>query len=41
MSVQLLSRAFTMEEFHRMAQAGIPTEDDRVELWVENVTLLW
>ena len=32
MSVQLLRRQFTVEEYHRMAKAGILTEDDRVEL---------
>lgn len=32
MAFQLLRRGFTVEEFHRMAQAGILTEDDRVEL---------
>ncbi|MBW4680372.1 MAG: Uma2 family endonuclease [Microcoleus vaginatus WJT46-NPBG5] len=32
MSVQLLRRQFTVEEYHRMAEAGILTEDERVEL---------
>lgn len=32
MSVQLVRRPFTVEEFHRMAEAGILHEDDRVEL---------
>ena len=32
MAIQLSKRLFTVEEFHRMAQAGILTEDDRVEL---------
>jgi Uma2 family endonuclease len=32
MAVQLLRRLFTVEEYHRMAQAGILTEDDRLEL---------
>jgi Uma2 family endonuclease len=32
MGVQLLRRSFTVEEYCRMAQAGILTEDDRVEL---------
>lgn len=32
MSVQLLRRSFTVDEYHRMAQAGIFSEDDRVEL---------
>ncbi len=32
MPVQLLKRSFTVEEYHRMVQAGILTEDDRVEL---------
>lgn len=32
MAVQLLRRSFTVEEYHRMAQAGVLREDDRVEL---------
>lgn len=32
MALQLLRRSFTVDEFHRMVQAGILTEDDRVEL---------
>ncbi|MFQ6089884.1 MAG: Uma2 family endonuclease [Candidatus Bipolaricaulia bacterium] len=32
MTVQVLKRRFTVEEYHQMAQAGILTEDDRVEL---------
>jgi Uma2 family endonuclease len=32
MAVQLLKRLFTVEEYHRMAEAGILSEDDRVEL---------
>jgi len=32
MSVRLLRRRFTVDEYHRMAQAGILAEDDRVEL---------
>jgi Uma2 family endonuclease len=32
MALQLLKRSFTVEEYHRMAQAGILREDDRVEL---------
>jgi Uma2 family endonuclease len=32
MPVRLLTRRFTVEEYHRMAQAGILSEDDRVEL---------
>lgn len=32
MAVKLLTRRFTVEEYHRMAQAGIFSEDDRVEL---------
>lgn len=32
MTVPVLRRRFTVEEFHRMAQAGILAEDDRVEL---------
>jgi len=32
MSVQLLKRLFTVEEYHKMVDAGILTPDDRVEL---------
>ena len=32
MAVPLLRRRFTVDEYHRMAEAGILTEDDRVEL---------
>lgn len=32
MTVQVSRRAFTVEEYHQMAVAGILTEDDRVEL---------
>lgn len=32
MTVQLLRRRFTVEEYHRMAEAGVFSEDDRVEL---------
>lgn len=32
MAVQLLRRFFTVEEYHRIAEAGIFQEDDRVEL---------
>ena len=32
MSVELLRRKFTLEEYHQMAASGILTEDDRVEL---------
>ena len=32
MAVQLLRRSFTVAEYHRMAEAGILREDDRVEL---------
>jgi hypothetical protein len=32
MAVPLLRRCFTVDEYHRMALAGILTEDDRVEL---------
>lgn len=31
-SVQVLKRRFTVEEYYKMAQAGIFSEDDRVEL---------
>lgn len=32
MAIQLLRRRFTVDEYHRMGQAGILSEDDRVEL---------
>ena len=32
MSVPLVSRSFTVDEYHRMVEAGILREDDRVEL---------
>lgn len=32
MTTQLLRRRFTVDEYYRMAQAGILTQDDRVEL---------
>ena len=32
MVIQLLRRRFTVEEYHQMAEFGILTEDDRVEL---------
>ena len=32
MSIQLLRRRFTVNEYHRMAQTGILSENDRVEL---------
>ena len=32
MAVQVVRRLFTVEEYHRMVQAGILNEDDRVEL---------
>ncbi len=32
MAVQIPKRLFTVAEYHRMAQAGILSEDDRVEL---------
>lgn len=32
MSVQLLRRKFTVEQYHKMVESGILTEDDRVEL---------
>ena len=32
MAVQLVRRSFTVDEYHRMVQAGILGEDDRVEL---------
>lgn len=32
MTVPVMRRLFTVEEYHKMAEAGIFTEDDRVEL---------
>ncbi len=32
MAVQVLRRSFTVDEYHRVAQAGVLREDDRVEL---------
>jgi Uma2 family endonuclease len=32
MTVQLLRRKFTVEQYHKMVESGILTEDDRVEL---------
>ena len=32
MATQVLRRRFTLEEYHRMGEAGILGEDDRVEL---------
>jgi Uma2 family endonuclease len=32
MATQIARRRFTVEDYHRMAEAGILTEDDRVEL---------
>lgn len=32
MLVQLLRRKFTVDQYHKMAESGILTEDDRVEL---------
>ena len=32
MTVHVMRRLFTVEEYHKMAEAGIFTEDDRVEL---------
>jgi hypothetical protein len=32
MAVRILRRAFDVDEYHRMAEAGILSEDDRVEL---------
>ena len=32
MAVQVSTRRFTVEEYHKMADAGILEEDDRVEL---------
>ena len=32
LTVQLLRRKFTLEQYHKMAESGILTEDDRVEL---------
>ncbi|MBD2099302.1 Uma2 family endonuclease [Leptolyngbya sp. FACHB-261] len=32
MTLQLLRRKFTVEQYHRIAEAGVLTEDERVEL---------
>lgn len=32
MAVQVLRRTFTVDEYHQMIEAGVLTEDDRVEL---------
>lgn len=32
MAVEVLRRTFTVEEYHQMIEAGVLTEDDRVEL---------
>ena len=32
MSVQVVKRSFTVDEYYRMAEAGILSENDRVEL---------
>jgi hypothetical protein len=32
MALQLIRRRFTAEEYHRMVEAGILAEDDRLEL---------
>jgi Uma2 family endonuclease len=40
MAVQLLKRLFTVEEYHRMAEAGILSEDDRVELLEGEITAM-
>jgi Uma2 family endonuclease len=39
MTVREMQRLFTVEEYHRMAEAGILHEDDRVEL-IEGRTIL-
>ncbi len=31
-TVQLLRRKFTIEQYHKMVESGILTENDRVEL---------
>ncbi|MGH2759160.1 MAG: Uma2 family endonuclease, partial [Actinomycetota bacterium] len=33
MSVEVRKRLFTVEEFHRMGEAGILDDDARLELW--------
>lgn len=38
MNVQTLKRRFTVDEFHRMGETGVLTEDDSVELWVINLS---
>ncbi|CAA9463635.1 MAG: COG1355, Predicted dioxygenase [uncultured Rubrobacteraceae bacterium] len=37
MTVREVQRLFTIEEYHRMAEAGILHEDDRVELIEEKI----
>ncbi|MBD2122706.1 Uma2 family endonuclease [Trichocoleus sp. FACHB-262] len=41
MVVQLLRRQFTVAKYHQMVEAGILTEDDRVELLEGEVIELW
>lgn len=40
MSILLLRRRFTVEDYHRMAQVGIFTEDDRVELLEGDIVMM-
>lgn len=40
MSIPLLRRRFTVEDYYRMAQAGIFTEDDRVELLEGDIVMM-
>lgn len=40
MSIPLLRHRFTVEDYHRMAQVGIFTEDDRVELLEGDIVMM-
>jgi hypothetical protein len=37
MAVQLVTYRFTVQDYHRMAEAGIFREDDRLELLEEEI----
>jgi hypothetical protein len=40
MGVSVATRRFTVDEYHRMMEAGILTEDDRVELLDGEIVLM-